>query len=219
MHYTKHSITSFIYHADLLVKNSMEVDDIRNAINKYGYGKSEIDRGNHLISELRSATMRQHMAKSEKVKNYKRKQELQMQVHKAYMKYVKIARIAFSDDVKARKALLLGGARGRVYNMWFAQVKTFCSIMLENGDEYPAVMARYGIGKEEIVRLNEQLGELNKLTDLCLKSVGEVRKLTDRRQKMVIETQHYLSDFLKIARIALEYSPQLLESLGVSVKS
>ena len=219
MHYTKHTISSFIYHADIMVKNSRDVDAIRNAVGQYGYGEPEMDKGNRLLADLRQVTLKQHSAKSEKAKNFSRKQHLQMKIHKVYMKYLTIARIAFADDVKARRALVLDGVRGRRYNMWVFQVGSFCSIMLENDDDYLAVIRKYGISKNDIEQLKAQLAELNILSDRCLKSVGEVRKLTALRQQKVIEMQHYVSDFLKIARIALECTPQLLESLGVSVKS
>jgi len=219
MHYTKHTISSFIHQADVLVKNSREVDAIRSAVNKYGYGKSEIDKGDRLLAELRRVTMQQHVAKSEKVQNYKLKQILQAKIHKTYMKYVKLARIGFSEDIMARKALLLDGARGRVYSVWVFQVSSFCSIMLDEEKHYLTVMRRFGIEKADFEVLKEQLQELSYLSDKCLESVGELRKLTAQRQKKVIEVQHYVSDFVKIARIALEYSPQLLESLGVSVRS
>lgn len=219
MHYTKHTITSFIHQADVIVKNTYDVNDIRTAVNKYGYGESEIDEGKRLVAELRNVAMQQHMAKSEKAKNYKRKRALQAQVHKDYMKYVKIARIAFADDVKARKALVLDGARGRVYNEWLFQVSSFCSIMLENEEGYVKRIAKYGVSKEDIKTLKDRLVKLNRISDMCLKSVGEVRKLTAERQQKVLEMQRYVSDLLKIARIALEYSPQLLECLGLGVKN
>ncbi|MCU4176120.1 hypothetical protein [Carboxylicivirga sp. N1Y90] len=219
MHYTKHTITSFIHQADTIVKNGKQVDAIRNAVVKYGYDEQQMSAGEILVKELREIQIAQHEAKSEKVRNYKRKQNLQAQVHKLYMKYVKLGRIAFVNDVRARKALVLDGGRERTYNEWLYQVTAFCSIMLGNDNDYLEVMARFGVTKLDFEDLKKQLKELNKVSDLCLKSMGEVRELTAQRKRKVLEMQQYVSDFLKVARIALEYSPKLLESLGVAVKS
>ncbi len=219
MHYTKHTISSFIYHAGIVLKNGRDVDAIRNAVNEYGYGEVEIDRGDRLLSELREVAHQQHIAKCDKHENYVRKQALQAKIHKSYMKYVKLARIGFADDVKARKALLLDGARGRVYNLWLFQVSAFCSIMLDNNEGYLSVMGKYGVAKYEIEYLRTQLTELTQLSDKCLESVGEVQSLTAKRQKLIIQMQNYISNFIKVARIALEASPQMLEALGVRVKS
>lgn len=219
MHYTKQTITSFIHQAGILVHNSKNVDDIKNAVMQYGYDERRLDSGEQVYNELKKISYNQHRAKSMKGEKYKQKQELQKQIHKVYMKYLKIARIVFADDFKARSVLMLEGVRERTYKEWYFQVSVFCSIMLKNDDGYLERMAEYGIEKVRIEELKSQLGRLNELNDECLTCAGELRKLTAQRKQMVIEMQSYLSDFLKIARIALENSPKILQSLGVDVKS
>ncbi len=219
MHYTKQTITSFIHQAGVLVQNSKNIDDVKNAVMQYGYDERRLESGEQVFNELKDLSYKLHVAKGNKVEAYKRKQDLQMHIHKVYMKYVKISRIAFADDLKAREVLLLDGGRERTYKEWYYQVSVFCSIMLKNDDSYLSVMSGFGINAGEISDLQKQLRDLSKLNDECLKSSGELRKITAQRKKMVVEMQNYVSDFLKIARIALEHSPKILQSLGVNVKS
>nr|WP_319398087.1 hypothetical protein [uncultured Carboxylicivirga sp.] len=219
MHYTKQTITSFIHQAGILVHNSKNIDDIRNAVMQYGYDERRLDDGEQVFNVLKDVSFKQHQAKSVKVEQFKKKQDLQAKIHKEYMKYLKIARIAFAEDFKARNVLILDGSRERTYNEWYFQVSVFCSIMLKNDDGYQERMAQYGISSEQIEGLRQQLVVLNELNEECLKSAAELKRLTALRKKMVIKMQNYVSDFIKIARIALEHSPKALQSLGVSVKS
>lgn len=219
MHYTKQTITSFIHQAGILVHNSKNVDDIKNAVMQYGYDERRLDDGEEVFSMLKEVAFKQHQAKSDKVEKFKKKQDLQMAIHKLYMKYLKIARIAFAEDFKARNVLILDGSRERTYKEWYFQVSVFCSIMLKNDDGYQDKMAQFGIASEKIEDLRRQLVVLNELNDECLKSAAELKRLTALRKKMVIKMQNYVSDFIKIARIALEHSPKALQSLGVNVKS
>lgn len=219
MHYTKYSINSFIHQAGILVKNSQEVGVVREAVMQYGYDERRLKSGEQVFLKLKDLSYKQHKAKASKVELYRRKHELQLHVHKVYMKYLKIARIAFSEDLKARSVLLLDGGRARTYKDWYYQVSVFCSIMQKNDDGYLEVMAGFGIESEQIEELRVQLKSLGKLNDECIKSAGELRKLTADKKKLVVEMQSYVSDFLKIARIALEHSPKVLQSLGVDIKS
>ncbi|MEL6903694.1 MAG: hypothetical protein AAFP07_22395, partial [Cyanobacteria bacterium J06606_4] len=51
------------------------------------------------------------------------------------------------------------------------------------------------------------------------KEKGDVQAATQKRDAALDELKDWLSDFLAIAKIALEDDPQKLESLGVLVRS
>jgi len=184
----------------------------------YGYDEGRLLQGKKLYEELMQVSFEQEKARHAKHEVFTAKQTLQLSIHKLYMKYLKIARIVFADDLSAREALLLDGSRERTYVEWVFQVSAFCSNMLNNPD-FLVAMAAYGISKKEISDLQKQLVEINIISDKGLKCVGELRRLTSLKKKKVLVMQNYVSDFLKIARIALEDNPQLLECLGVVVKS
>ena len=51
------------------------------------------------------------------------------------------------------------------------------------------------------------------------KEKGEAQAATKARDAAIDELQDWLSDYLAIAKVALEDNPQLLEGLGVLVRS
>lgn len=219
MHYTKQTISSFITKANILMVNSQKAEDIKDAVDKYGYDEERMAKGEALVKQLKELSEQQELQKSKKVLLFSEKKKLQQKVHKLYMKYLKLARIAFADDLIARRAMLLDGGRERTYNEWLIQVNAFVMTLLESDEHYLKAIGGYGVQKEQLVELQGMLVKLSKLSTECLIIAGELRKTTAAKQRKVIDVQNYISDFVKVARIALEYSPQSLKVLGIGVKS
>lgn len=218
MHYTKYRIGHYVSDVKLLVQNSMSQPVVKKAVNRYGYDEAMLKVLKGLNEELSAVLIEQESAKIKKRDLYAERARVKNYIQKAYMKYLKLARIAFAEDLKVREALLLDGERARTYNDWFFQVTVFCSNLLTK-ESWLNVMSRYGIVKDEIIQLDTSLKNLNRITETCIGAQGEVRRLTGLKSKKVLELQNHVSDYVKIARIALEKTPQLLESIGIGAKS
>jgi hypothetical protein len=54
---------------------------------------------------------------------------------------------------------------------------------------------------------------------LQVQEIGESQEATRGKDKALAELEEWMSDFYAVARIAMEDQPQLLESLGLLVRS
>ncbi len=217
MHYTKNSISNYQSGVELLFRKSIHQEGVKNTVVNYGYDEKQLQRIYDLNKELSQVVTATEQAKVNKALLFNRKNELLKSVKRIYMRYLKLARIALVDDVKAEQALMLSGARFRTNKELLFQINVFTSNLL-NSDEWLAQLRVYNISLENLTSLNEQLKELARLTEICIEAQGEVKKYTVLKKKKLIEVQGYVSDYLKVVRIALEEKPKLLKSLGIKVR-
>ena len=131
-----------------------------------------------------------------------------------YIRFVKVARIALKSDHALYQKLDLDGPRKRTLSGWLAQAKQFYinaladPIVLEKMAAYGMTQAKFEAGKT----LLEETETANAAQE---KEKGEAQQATLERDKAVDNLEEWLSDFIAIARIALEEKPQLLEKLGI----
>ncbi len=218
MHYTKFNRKDFLYKLDEITAYSIREAEIRNAVSGYGYSQTRLNEGRSLWEKLRLL----HLEASEKSKQkrlcHAEKKMLQKEVHKVYMKYLKLARIAFVGDIEAQESLLLIGVRARTFEKWFVQVSVFVNNMKSN-NSYLELMSGYGVGETDVDELKAKLMKLNDLSDKCVRITAVVRMLNDKVKKETIEVQRWVSSYLKVARIALEDNPEVLAILGLTDKN
>ena len=75
------------------------------------------------------------------------------------------------------------------------------------------------ITEEEISACIAEINALETTRALYLREVGESQEATKKKDKALAELEDWMSDFHLVAKIAMEDQPQLLESLGVLVRS
>ena len=135
-----------------------------------------------------------------------------------YMIVLKVARVAFKGDVGALATILATGSRSKSLSGWLRESRVFYTNLLNNPD-YVSRMEEFGFTSEKLINDLHLVEEVEKLHQQQLKEIGEAQQATINRDKALDELYEWYSDFRAIARIALYETPQLLEGLGISVKS
>ncbi|MBR8534843.1 hypothetical protein KDU71_04665 [Carboxylicivirga sediminis] len=217
MHYTKNSIANYQSGVELLLYNSLNQQSVKNTVTQFGYSEDELNHIYNLNRELAGIVTAVEQAKSHKRLVFRDKNALLAGIKKDYMRCLKLARIVLSEDLKAAEALMLNGSRARTYNELLFQISAFVSNLMNNSSWLNALNV-YNISTETIRELQERLKQLGQLSDKCLEAQGEVRRLTDLKKKKLVNMQRYVSDYVKVVRIALEEKPKLLSSLGIGAK-
>ena len=128
------------------------------------------------------------------------------------MKMLQISRIAFDKDVIIRKALQLEGPREVSLEPWLNQVALFGNRLLSE-NSWSSKLKEYGISNKELVSLMSDVNKLRAIALACEQAKEESKKQTSLKKNRLKELQEWVSDYLKIAKIALEDKPDLFLKL------
>ena len=208
------SINSRLLRAEVAISNSRTHEEVKKQLAGLGYTEERLDEGYNLYDN--AAKMQEIKVKeyAEKLDATGQLDTAKMDAHKVYMTHVKIARVAFSDNVKFSETLILLPRRKLSYTGWLEQSEMFYSQALSN-DEIIAGMAKYGITKNKLKQGEALVNNVRNKLKTQLTEKAEAQEATQNRDKAFDAMEDWLSDFISIARIALEENPQYLEMLGI----
>lgn len=208
MHYTKFKLNEFVINSQRILNVTQQNSHVKQAVDQYGYAEERIAEGRRLYEALNATMDRQQQIMGSKVACMTEKADKHDKVARLYMKYLKIARIVFEADEEAQVALILKGPRERVYEKWFYQVSAFCNNLMATPD-FVKRMHVFGLDLKDVEGLKEELNQLQLLSDKGMRMIAEVRKVVKERKQKTIAWQRWLSDYVKIVRIAVQDSDQV----------
>jgi len=212
MHFTKLPFDQFKNKVAEIFCNSLQNPVIIASTSRFGYDKAKIKGGEKLLKELEKINDKQNIAQDKKIKLHKERADLNLSVKKKYMKILLIARIAFDKDVIVKKALRLEGARETALDLWINQISVFANHLLGEAD-WLSILKKFGIERKELNSMLTELEKLRSATMLCEKAKTDAKKITEQKKIKTKELQQWVSDYLKIAKIALEDNPEVYLSL------
>ncbi|TLX78281.1 hypothetical protein E9993_00975 [Labilibacter sediminis] len=218
MHYTKHTKLEYLYKLRDITTMSIDDESVRNVVSGYGYDNIKLLEGKSMVEGLERLSNEVSRNNITKKNMFAKKKRFQAQIHKKYMKFLKLARIAFVNDIEVQEALMLTGARARTYDKWLVQVAVFIDNLLGN-DSCLKRMSVYGVVKDDVQALRSELNDLMALSSECLKITGVVRMLNHKIKKETIVIQNWISSYIKVARIAMDENPQVKKLIKQAIGS
>jgi hypothetical protein len=218
MNYSRLTKEEILHQARLRINNSLGDDVIKNAVAGMGYTEEKLNEGKNLLND--SATFYENQLKEygdvdaaqDKLKTSRKV------VYGNYITMLTIARIAFKKNMQAISTLELTGTRAASLSGWLSQARNFYNALLAN-DAWKAVMAGYGQTEEKLTEALEDVNGVAEASENVKKEMGDAQNATQMRDMKFDELTEWLSDYDQIAEIALADKPQLLEKIGIVVKS
>ena len=218
MNFSRLSKEDVLYQAGLRINNSLGDEEVKNAVAGYGYSEEKLNEGLNLLNKagmLYEAQIKEYGDVDGAQEKFKNSRE---EVYSDYMKMLTIARIAFKNDVQAGATLELTGSRATTLGGWLSQARNFYRSLLSN-EEWKAVMAGYGQTAEKLEDALQAVEGVSKAAENVKKEMGDAQNATQERDSQFEKLIEWLSDYEQIAEIALADKPQLLEKIGIVVKS
>ncbi|MGC1309071.1 MAG: hypothetical protein WA885_17740 [Phormidesmis sp.] len=212
------SIDNLLSQAQLAIDNALNNPKVLGYLSDFGYTSARIQQGKKLYNIAAAAQLTQTTEVGEQISTTATLNESWETAKKTYIRFVKVARVAFKRNSGVSTQLDLSGSRKRTLSGWMAQATQFYKNALGNKETLKA-LAEFGITEQ---KLGAGLKEIEAIETANLaqeKEKGEAQAATQKRDVALDELQDWLSDYLAIAKVALEADPQLLEGLGVLQRS
>ena len=211
---TKQSLDKYLSAAQIIINNTLTDLDLMAALSQFGYGEDKIQAGRVLFEQVETLDHRQSI---EYGLQYAATEEVKKKwatAKKAYMRTLKVARIALAGNLKAESALLLRGRRKVGLAEWLDQATTFYTNLLHDSDLL-GQMAEYGYNTAKLEAEADLVQAVVAARVTQKQKKGSARQATDHRNAKLAELAAWLSDFRAILRLATEDNPTWLKKLGM----
>jgi len=212
----KNTINARLLQARLLARNVGTNPRVKQQVEKFGYTAVR-------MQELLDLIARAESLKDEKANLYNEKKALAKQLETdvlalktLYKEHLTIARFVFRKDGYMQDFLQLKGTRKTDWAGWLAQVNKFYS----NAEAKALTdLKKHGAKPEEIAQ-GKAMSEALQAVYQDKKSVwGNAQSATQQQDAVLKAVDQWVGDFKKVAQVALQDDPQLLEVLGIVVPS
>jgi hypothetical protein len=202
----------------IALHNARHQAAIAEILNEFGYGPDTLAVGEARLAAARSAFDGSRTEKSEASAAHHVFTTKKNQLIDRYALDRRKARAAFSKDPVTAKELAIVGNMPRSYIRVLEAARTFYSVSLAS-PEIQGRLAQMKITPEHLGQAATLLGEVETARANYLKELGEAQNATKLKDEAFAEVDDWMKEFYAIAKIALEESPQLVESLGRLVRS
>jgi hypothetical protein len=196
--------------------NTQADPQLQAAFAAYGYDTERLNVGRQLYTAAVQLQQQQHAKRGDQIGATEQAKVVVDAANEAYMRFVKVARVALKNQRGALVSLDLVGDRKHTLAGWVGQAKQFYTTALAN-EAILAQLAEYGITAAKLRDGQEQLAAAEAANVEQKQHRGTAQQATTERNAAVRALNAWYGDFLKIARVAFADDAQQLEKLSIVV--
>jgi hypothetical protein len=214
----KETIANKIQSAGNAINSALNNEEVLEMLSRYGYGREKLLEGQALWEKTKEMVTFQTKEYGDQYSQKAEVERLFGEYYPQYMVYLKLARIAFQDNHGFLYSLRATGKRNRSYSGWLKDARAFYGNLSANSEALGKIAA-FGVTTMDISAGLDNVNRFETAYQTYLTEMGEAQQSTKDRDKVIDELSSWFSDFRAVARIALYEKPQLLETLGIFVRS
>lgn len=200
-----------------LVLDAVAADSsMQETLSQFGYDEQRLEQGRQLYTSAADLQRRQQAEYGQQYAATDTVNAAWETADAEYTRLVKIARVALKNQPGLWTTLDLVGPRKPSLSGWLLQARQF----YENALAQPIILAAlssYGITAARLQAGRVQVAAVETANVEQNRERGEAQEATFKRDAALDEMDAWYSDFLSIARVVLNDTPQQLEKLGVAV--
>ena len=200
------------------LNNTDNQPEIANAMAEKGYDASVISQGKALLAKARQLFDANRIEDNETSAAYANFSQAKSALEATYGVHRKLAKVVFKNDGVILDRLGILGRIPRPYTSWMEKVKTFYSEVVADS-ALQSQLSRLNISIDEINTGESQIAVLETARENYLREKGESQEATKIKDGALEAIEDWMSDFYRVAKVALVNKSQLLESIGKLVRS
>lgn len=199
-------------------ENTASQSLISTIMAEYGYDSATMALGKALYDETRQAFDSNKKETDESTAAYQVFDGKRKELADVYSSHRKKAKVVFRNDSVTADKLEITGTLPQAYIKWLETVKKFYSTAIADSDIHNK-LSRLKISLDDLNAASSLIPEVEATRAAYLKEKGESQDATTIKDAAFAKLDDWMSEFYAVARIAMEDNPQLLEALGLIVKS
>tara|TARA_R110001583_G_scaffold39735_2_gene127206 strand:+ start:1046 stop:1699 length:654 start_codon:yes stop_codon:yes gene_type:complete len=202
----------------LLLWNAFNDTAIQPRLEHYAYTPEKLQEGQSLWEKTSSLGTVQNKEKDEQKAATNNFNENWQQSISEIKRFKKLARLVFDNSPQAWNMLKLDTLNIAKFADWYADADIVYSNILEHG-EWISSMQGFGYTSESITALQAKLKKLKDLQQTQQQEIGDAQQATDDKWNSYNQLKDFCYKLREVAKIEFESDPQLLEKLGILVRS
>ncbi len=215
---TKRELATLLAESRIALMNARNEADLQAVLQPFGYNPVRLDEGLALIESAETEAFQQENKYAERSVATLALQDKGAAARAAYVRHVKLARVAFEPGTPGYTRLALAGRRRNDRAGWMTQARLFYDTLLDDAALLDATSA-YTLDREAVEAAQAALDAVETAQLEQVKATSRAQAATRRRDEAVAALRRYMKDFNRIARIATEPHPQLREKMGMLDRS
>ncbi|CEN39113.1 hypothetical protein [Capnocytophaga cynodegmi] len=202
----------------LVFANYDEISELKSELEEYGYDANRMNEGKQLYTKAQNLYDKNVQETSEAKEAYAIFEQAYEQLVKTYGKHRKAAKVALMHKMEVWETFSIKGETPRAYLLFIKGAKIFYNQAITHQEARP-LLEKFKI-TDTIAQ--EQLSAIENIISLRAKYEklsGESQQATQDKNRAFAEIDKWIREFYAVAKIALEDKPQLLEGIGISMRS
>jgi hypothetical protein len=209
----KRTISAELAMAEIAIENALQNPDTLKKLSAYNYDRKRMLEGRSLKEEVEMLESVKEDKYGQQFNSTDDMKARRKEIMLHYRQHSKRARLAFEGQRGTLEQLQLLGNRKTDTSGLLKQVYTFYSKI----ELFAGEMSKYNISPEELAQSKAMVEALFAARQQQVQSKGQAQHATQKRNMKRKELKNWMTQFRKVARIALADEPQLLETLGILV--
>jgi hypothetical protein len=204
--------------AQLMIENTLAQPEILEAIGAHGYGVIELADGQQLHRSAVAAVAAQAAAAGAACRTTEQTDAAEQQARYAYQGLVQTVRAIYRANASQRTTLEVVGPMPDDTAKFIAIATTLFNNAL-SVEEIAVVLARYGYDAATLQRERALITTYQQAVQAQALAKGAAKRATSAQRQALSDLQRWVTQYTRIAKIALRRQPALLKSLGISTQN
>ena len=201
----------------VLIFNSRK-PEIAPLLETLGVNSAYLDNGEALYNDVIQLSENQKKEQQEESLAYDNFYETKGDCEEKYKRNRKIIKMASRSDKNLQNRIKMYVPKERAIEEWLKQTIEFYNLVLNESD-FLNSLSKFGITSEKLTKDKEEIESLKSFRNEAMSEKGQAQEATRLRNTKMDKLEDYCYELKTLATIALEEQSQLLEELGIIVRS